>query len=139
MIKVASAYSGPKMRMLSGAAVTKGELLKISSGKAIPVATGHTGETILGVADVTATAGDVLITYTPIRGKLLEIDYYSGANKKTLAEADCVDLFDVNVTSHVMSLDLDDTTGGIFRVVSYDNTAKKAWVCIPDTLLYLSI
>jgi len=139
MIKIVTASNTPKMFFLSGAAVTKGELVKIDSGKAIPLATAHTGETVLGLAEDTATGADSLIRVSSIRGVLMEIDYLASASKQSLADADCVDLFDINVTSHVMTLDLDDTTGGICRVVRYDNTNKRAWVCIPDTLIYLSV
>jgi hypothetical protein len=140
MMKIAGSYSGPLGYYISGAACTKGELLKDNgSGKAIPITTGHTGETILGIANETVSGADVLISYTPIRGNLIEIDFYASATKKTIALADTAALFDVNVTSHVMTLDLDDTTGGIMRVVRWDNDNKIAWCSIPDTLIYLSV
>lgn len=140
MMKITAPHSGPKGRYISGAAITKGELIKDNgSGKAIPVATGHTGETILGIADETCTAGDVEIQYTPIRGNLIEIEYYASATKKSIALADTVALFDINVTSHNQTLDLDDTAGGIMRVIQWDNDRAVAWCAIPDTLLYLSL
>ena len=140
MIKIAGSYNGPRPFAISGAACTKGELIKDNgSGKCIPVTTGHTGETILGIADETVSAADVKMTYTPVRGNLCMIDYYASATKKSIADADIVSLFDTNVTSHNMTLDLDDTTGGIWRVMQYDNDNKVAYCAIPDTLIYLSV
>jgi hypothetical protein len=140
MMKIAGSYSGPMGFYISGAAITKGEIIKDNgSGKAIPITTGHTGETILGIANETVTAGDLLVSYTPIRGNLIECTFLASATKQSIALADTVALFDVNVTSHVMSIDLDDTTGGILRVVRWDNDNKIAWCSIPDTLIYLSV
>ena len=119
--------------------VKAGQLVKENTG-AEPVAAAHDGATLLGVARNTQTSANGLVTIEPLRGAVMEIDYYSGASKQTCSVTDLGTQFDLNVdgTTGEMTLNLDDS-GGFLYLVDYDNTHKKAYVVVADADILLSI
>lgn len=84
--------------------------------------------TLIGIANAAITTGGTVTTADNIPVILLDsaifrIDYI-GTTKTSLVEADLYStLFDL---ANKTSIDLDDTTGGMCRVVGYDNTNKTA-------------
>lgn len=119
----------------AGAALYDGQIVEEDTG-AKPIATGHSGATILGVVFGDTDSGDTAKIY-PIGGEVLEVPYLSSATKTSCDDDDLGTAFDVDVTSDEMTVDLDDTTGGILHLVGYDNDRQVAYVVIDETDLLI--
>lgn len=99
-----------------------GDLLVISSGKASVAAAAPTAATVLGVATSAITTGGTVtaadtVFYEPIRGRRVRAKY-TGSSKTSLTDADLGTTFDL---SDKVTVNLDDTTGGICVAVGYNN------------------
>lgn len=85
----------------------------------------------VGVVNESATVGsagegtpiEVILAYDNV---VFEVDYVTGT-KKTLANSDIGTAFDLKSTA-LNKIDLDDTTGGAWVCVGYDNDKKTALV-----------
>jgi len=136
MIKVCNINPGALLKVKCGAtALVKGEIATFSSGTAIPGTAAIATQIILGVV-AEDCAGGATATIYPIDGVNLEVDIYQGGSKDTFTDADLGVLYDMKVTSNDWELDANDTTDAFCMLVGYDNTAMKAMVRIPNTLLY---
>lgn len=109
------------------------------SGKAVNLETGlctvgTTGDTaIVGVANETLTAtvdGEKLEVVLALGDVVFEVDYV-GTTKTSLTNADIGTAFNMVATGD--KIDLDNTTGGMWVVVGFDNDAKKAHVVLSRT------
>lgn len=108
--------------------ITEGMALILSSGLAAKATAGSTA--ILGVAahdkttGASVTSADTVLVYLDPNAEF-EVGY-TGSTKTSLSDADLGTAFDINTDA--ISINLDDTTGGMCVVVGYDNTAKTARV-----------
>lgn len=105
------------------------QLVKDDTGAA-PVAAAHTGATLLGVAMETQLTTDGIVRIYPLQGTVLEIDYRPGTTKTTFEVTDLGLQYDMYVSSNVMTVDPDDTTGGYLILIGYDNDAKKGYFAV---------
>ena len=120
------------VEIVTNAIVTDGMLLAITSGLAGPLTAADSA--ILGISMGAYASGATakVLLLNPM--SVIRISY-SGSSKTSLAAADkWGTLFDYEATGG--TLNLDDTTGGVFRVVNYDNTADTADVTISAAKLW---
>lgn len=117
--------------------VAVGDLIEITSGKGVLAVAAST--TLIGIAQEAITTGVSVddtdrIPVILLEGAIVRIDY-TGTSKTTIADADMYGTaFDL---SDEKTIDLDDTTGGMCKVVGYDNTASTADVVIARANLAL--
>lgn len=105
--------------MITGAKCYKGQLLSLSGTTAIPTAAATASAILLGLAVETAESG-AIVTIDPIDpSALLEIPVYQSATKKTFEAADKGKIYDINVSSNVQTINLDDTTNAFLVCVGY--------------------
>lgn len=130
------------IRWLAGAAIKKGQICYLSSGKAKPTAEGVSTAVILGVAVEDCADAATAILYNP--RQQFEIDIYQGGSTD-VATADLLGTdFDIYVDGAAgdgsgegeMYLDLNDTIGPMFNLVGYDNIRRVAKVEFIESLLY---
>ncbi len=118
--------------------VYKGQLVKSDSG-ATPAAAAHTGATLLGVALETQLTTGGVAKLAPLKGSVLEIDFFPTATKVSCTAADLGTQFDLRLTGNEMFVDLDDTSGGYLILIGYDNYAKKGYFAVEDVDCLLNI
>lgn len=117
----------------TGASVTSGQLLTISSGLAIPATAASA--TILGICTKTAGSGEITRCLLLNDKSVVRLPFV-GSTKKTLADADRFGTkFDLTSDQIV---DLDDTTGGGAMVISYQNLSPTAGTGIADVVFSLT-
>lgn len=134
MFEIVSSGGKPFVSMIAATGgVYKGQIVKISSNECTPIAGGHTGETIVGLCMADTVAG-ALAPIADIRGEVLRVPLRTGTTKTTLVAADYGKLYDVYVATNEMTLDLDDTTGGIFYPV-HEAPAGYADVMVASALI----
>lgn len=108
--------------------IKSGDLIQISAGLGQVAVAAST--TLIGVAAADITTGASVtskdrIPVTLLKDAVILIDYV-GTTKTTLTDADRYGTsFDL---SDKKTLNLDDTVGGMFKVLGYDNAKKKAEV-----------
>lgn len=120
------------IEIVTNAAVIDGELVAITSGLAGPLTAADVA--ILGISMGAYASGATakVLLLNPM--SVIRISY-SGTSKTSLAAADkWGTAFDYEATGK--TLNLDDTTGGVFRVVNYNNTDDTADVVISAAKLW---
>lgn len=127
-----------KFAVAANQSIKYGNLVKLSAGLVAEAAAGDTN--ILGVAleDKTTgtnpTSADTISVLIPL-DSVFEADY-TGATKTSLGDDDIGSVFDIKVgTDGDHKVNLDDITGGMCRVVAFDNDRKVAYVLITSQLL----
>ena len=135
MVRVVSPGRGGLLNAVVATGGVKADTIVKESSGATPIAAGHTGATILGVVREAYDAAEVAVI-EPIHGAMLEINFLSTATKTACTDADLGKLFDINVdgTSGEMTANLDDTTGGILMLKSYNNDQKRGIFTIDAAL-----
>lgn len=111
-----------KSRIIKGTVgtggVTKGDMCVLSSNTFIRITDAPSGYIVVAIATKSAVDTAVgefeLVSDAPI----CTAKFYTGGSKKTLTDADISKVFDVYDSQ---TIDLDDTTGGCFFCVGYDN------------------
>lgn len=129
MFSPASANSGPMKRgYLGTGGILKGQLGMVDSDTIIDAVEGQSTAVLFGVAAESGDAGDVIDFY-PLIGKLFEVPVYQGSTVDDVTDAMVggVD-YDLIVDSTDHKLDLNDITGAMMHVVSYDNNKHTAIV-----------
>lgn len=105
--------------------IKEGDLVQITSGKvekAVSASTTLVGIAMRDITTTTATDADV-IPVILLKSAIIRINY-TGTSKSSLSDSDMYGTaFDI---SDEKTLDLDDTSGGMFKVVGYDNDQKTA-------------
>lgn len=115
-------------KFTAGGAIPIGTPVKLSSGKVVKCAAADSS-LVVGVAvNAAAADGDVIEVITNRRA-VYKCQYTPGT-KTSLATADIGTVFDYDATNN--KINLDDTTGGFFPLVNFNNTGKYAWVTISD-------
>lgn len=110
--------------------IVKGDPVNLESGLLCVGAAADTA--IVGIANesVTPTAAqeavEVILAYPDV---VFKVDFTNAGTKKTMANADIGTGFDLLSTDNGV-LDPDDTTGGMWMLVGYDNTNLKAFVVL---------
>lgn len=130
------------IRWLAGAAIKKGQICYLSSGKAKPTAEGVTTALILGVAVEDCADAATVKLYNP--RQQFEIDIYQGSTVDTATDALLGTDYDIYVNGAAgdgsgegdMSLDLNDEIGPMFNLLGYDNVRRVAIVEFIESLLY---
>lgn len=119
--------------------VAIGDLIQIDATTRKGVVGVAASTTLIGIAEKAITTGATVtsadnIPATLIRDAVFRIDYV-GATKTTLAETDLYSTsFDL---SDKKTMNLDDTTGGMLKVLAFDNTKKTAdVVCTTANIAY---
>lgn len=110
---------------------TRGAMMVISAGKAVKAAAAHTAATVLGIAKNTVAA-DGIVEIEMADDRLVTAAY-TGSSKTSLADTDIGTVFDL---SDSVTVNLDDTTGGMCICQGYDNTAKTITFVIPEASKY---
>jgi hypothetical protein len=133
-------YVVRKFKVAANQDIKYGNLVKLNaSGKVVEAAAAATN--ILGVAledkatGASPTDADTLNVLVPVSFTVFEADY-AGSTKTSLTDADIGVVFDIVVGSDGdHKVNLDDTTGGMCKVVAFDNARKVAYVIITSRLL----
>jgi hypothetical protein len=99
-----------------------GNLIVVSSGTFAVAEDAPTAATVVGIAQETVDNG-AICSVELVNQRLVAADYV-GSSKTSLANADLGKVFDITDDQEV---NLDDTTGGVFLVVGYDNDRKLAY------------
>jgi hypothetical protein len=108
--------------------IKQGDLIQIDATSRKGVVAVAASTSLVGIAGDDITTGASVtskdrIPVTLIRGSVMRIDY-TGTTKTTLADGDkYLTSFDL---SDKKTLNLDDTTGGMLKVIAFDNTKKTA-------------
>ena len=123
-------------RVKAAATVLKGQLVKEDTGAA-PVAAGHEGASILGIALEGGTEGEIIPIY-PLFGTVCEVDFLTAGTKKTFIATDYGVAYDIAVSSGNQAVDPDDTTGAFCYVVGFNNEMNRVRVKIPAALCLLA-
>jgi len=95
----------------------KGSMCVLSSNTFIKITDAPTDLTVVGIALETSIATDV-IGFELVSSAPIITAKYTGSSKTSLTDADISKVFDV---SDDLTVDLDDTSGGPFMCVGYDN------------------
>lgn len=112
--------------------INEGDLVQIDATSRKIVAGVAASTTLVGIANRSITTGASPtakdnIGVTLLKNAVVRLSYV-GTTKTTLAEADLYSTkFDL---SDKVSINLDDTTGGMCQVLAYDNTKKTADVLV---------
>lgn len=116
----------------TSAAVKDGDIVAITSGLITAMTAADTG--IVGIANGDTASGGIAQVTLLSPMSVIRVPYV-GTTKTTLADADkWGTAFDWDDTNK--KLNLDDTTGGMLKVVNYNNTAKTADVTIGASALW---
>jgi hypothetical protein len=129
MFEPASANTGPlKMGYLGTGGILKGQLGMVDSDTIIDATEGQSTAVLFGVAAESGDAGDVVPFY-PLIGKLFKVPVYQASTVDDVTDAMVggVD-YDMIVDSTDHKLDLNDTSGPMMHIVSYDNDEHTAIV-----------
>jgi hypothetical protein len=125
-------YITRKWPVAASQTIKRGMVLVLSSGLAAAAGDAPGAGTVLGVAASSVTTGSsvtsadtVDVVFAP--NVVFEVDY-TGSTKTTLADADRGTSFDFGTDA--TTIDLDDTTGGVCKVIGFDNTRKVAFVIL---------
>jgi hypothetical protein len=119
--------------------ITAGDLLQINATSRKGEAAVAASTTLFGIAQADITTGASVddtdsIPVTLLEGAVIRIDY-TGTTKTSLAETDLYSTaFDL---SDKKTLNLDDTTGGMCKVLAFDNDNDTADVVIARANLAL--
>lgn len=125
------------VKIVTNAAVVEGDILAITSGLVGPLAGGD--DAIIGLATGDAASGAECSVLLLNPRSVIRVPF-TGSTKKFFAAADRFGtLFDWDATAK--DLDPDDTTGGVFAIVQYNNVDKTAGtgyadVCITSAKLW---
>jgi hypothetical protein len=95
----------------------KGSLCVLSSNTFIKITDAPSDYTVVGIALETSVATDV-IGFELVSDAPIITAKYTGSSKTSLTDADISKIFDI---SDDLTIDLDDTSGGTFMCVGYDN------------------
>lgn len=107
--------------------LSKGEPVNLESGLLDAGAAADTEFVgICNHANAEAAAGDLMEVILCDNNTVFKVDYITG-NKTSLADSDIGTAFDLDSTDNT-SIDLDDTTGGAWVIVDYDNDLGVAFV-----------
>lgn len=137
MIKVMNSNPSRYMHFISGTGgLFKGQICVLDSGTAIAASEGVASAILLGIAMEDAAAGTLAIIY-PMTGTELEIDIYQGSTVDVATDAMIGLVYDVYVNSEDYLLDLNDTSGAFFVLMSYDNARQKAYVRAINSIIYV--
>ena len=136
MIRVNKTGSGPMLKMVAGAAISKGALCVSSGSKAVEAAAQVDTQTFVGVAAEAVAAANDIVTLYPLNGQLMEIDVDTTGSKTTFADSDIGFDFDISVSDHDFFIDPDDATGPLI-LQSYDNDRATAVVFVPNTFIQM--
>lgn len=119
-------------KVVTNADVVEGDILAITSGLVGPLAAADSG--VIGIAMAAVSSGAEVPVLLLNSNSVVRVPY-TGSTKTSLAAADRFGTaFDWNAASK--KIDLDDTTGGIFRVVAYDNDNDTADVVVDASALW---
>ena len=120
--------------IVTNAAVVEGDILAITSGLVGPLSAADSAVIGLAMSDAASGASVQVLLIGPM--SVIRVPFKSSVpTKTTLAAADRFGTaFDWVAADTAM--DLDDTTGGILRVVGYNNTAKTADVVVDASALW---
>lgn len=122
------------IRLITGSGgLAAGDMVVISSGKAVKAAAAAGAATIVGIARET-TAENAVCAIDQITSETIISATYTGSSKTSLAATDVGTLFDLSSASVV---NLDDTTDPIAVCVGYNNTTKQILFKITAADLYL--
>lgn len=117
--------------------INVGDLIQIDGTTRKGVVAVAASATLIGIAEEAITTGASVTTadnipVTLLKGQVMRIDF-TGSTKTTLAETDLYSTaFDL---SDKKTINLDDTTGGMCKVLAYDNTNGTADVVVADANL----
>lgn len=122
------------VKIVTNAAVVDGDLLAITLGLVGPATAADAAIIGIAMGDAESGAEASVLLINPM--SVLRVNWKSSVpTKLTLVAADKFGTaFDWIAADKQM--DLDDVTGGIFKVVGYDNTAKTADVVVDASALW---
>lgn len=110
------------VKIVTNAAVVEGDILAITSGLVGPLANGDSDIIGIAMGDAASSAEVPVLLLSPL--SVIRVPF-AGSTKKSLTAADRFGtLFDWDATNK--DLDLDDTNGGVFAVVNYNNVDTTA-------------
>lgn len=115
----------------TSATVTAGQLLVVASGVVAPAGAAATG--VIGLAMADAASGAEVQVLLLNNKSVIRVPYTAGTKTSLVAADRFVTSFDIDSNQKML---LDDTTGGILKVVEYNNTAKTADVVVSSTVLW---
>lgn len=119
------------VRIVTNAAVVEGDILAITSGLVGPLANGDSDIIGIAMGDAASGAEVPVLLLSPF--SVIRVPF-AGSTKKSLTAADRFGtLFDWDATNK--DLDLDDTTGGVFAVVNYNNVNPTAGTGYADVCI----
>ena len=132
MIRPINSSKVPLLQYKTGAAVRKGQLLKLDTGVAIPATEGVASAILLGVAAENAASGATVYMYS--LDQLFEFDMYQGGATDVATAAMIGTAYDIYVDGAAgdgsaegeMYIDFNDTTGAFVILVGYDNNRRVA-------------
>lgn len=135
--------NNPKVEWMLVAAsqtINKGDLVQVNATTKLLEVAAAASTTIVGIADASITTGgsvtsaDIIPVIWAYDAVLL-VNYTPGT-KTSLTQADLYTVaFDL---ASKTSINLDDTTGGMWEVVAYDNTAATAEVVLKRANYFLA-
>lgn len=123
----------PFVKKLPGKAsevIAKGYCVNLESGLLCAAAAADTA--IVGVANESVTPsadGELIEVIVATAETVFRVPFDADGTKKTLTNADIGTAFDLH-SGALNTIDLDDTTGGMWIVVDYDNTNLRAYVVL---------
>jgi hypothetical protein len=136
MIKACNVNPVGMIQMYAGTGgIAKGQLGMVSSDTVIDATEGQTTAVLVGIAADDYDAGEVAVLY-PLDCEL-EMDIYQGGATDVFADSDIGADFDLEVSSTIHYIDPNDTTNGMFVLMRYDNTSRKAWARVINALRYI--
>lgn len=113
--------------------IPAGGIVVVSSGLAIGGAAAAGAGTVLGVAEEAKVAGQTTVKVDVTPKAVFEVGYI-GTTKTSLGAADLWGTL-FNLAAESQEINLDDTTGGYFKVVGYNNAKKTAEVLILNRIV----
>ncbi|MFA6358976.1 MAG: hypothetical protein WCY09_10000 [Candidatus Omnitrophota bacterium] len=137
MINVVNAKPERYLHFYTGTGgLKKGQLAILDSSTAIEAPEAVSTAILLGVAMEDADATEICTIY-PLTGTELEMDIYQGGSTDVFAAANVGTPFDPVVVSEEFFIDPNDANGGYLVLMSYDNTAQKAYVRALNSVIYV--
>jgi hypothetical protein len=124
-----------KLPVAASQTIVKGDPLVIASGLLNVAAGGATAATVVGIANQasdSAAAGTEVEVILCDSDTVFKADFLNSGTKKTFANADLGTAYDMGATTDYNKIDPDDTVGGSWTLVDFDNTNLHAYVkCVP--------
>lgn len=123
----------PWIKKLPGKAsevIVRGYCVNVESGLLCAAAAADTA--IAGIANESVTPsadGELVEVVMATANTVFRVPFDADGTKKTLTNADLGTAFDLH-SGALNTIDLDDTTGGMWIVVGYDNTNLRAYVVL---------